>query len=126
MKPITTYFNGACPVCGAEIARYRRLAGGDDRLRWCDIDRDPAAPDRLGVAPDDVRRKLHVVDGEGRLLVGVPAFAALWDELPRHRWLARTVRRPIVAPLAAGLYDGLAAVLFAWNRRRARLRPRSP
>lgn len=118
--PVTTYFNGACPVCGTAIARYRRIAAGDSDLAWCDIDRDPDALAERGIAAGDVRRKLHVIDREGRLLVGVPAFAALWDELPHRRWLARLVRLPVVAIVAAGIYEALATLLFAWNRRRAR------
>lgn len=58
------------------------------------------------------------IDRDGRLLVGVPAFAALWRELPGHRWLAHIAMAPLLLPLWTLLYDALAAVLYAWNRRR--------
>jgi predicted DCC family thiol-disulfide oxidoreductase YuxK len=64
-----------------------------------------------------------VIDRDGRLLVGVPAFAALWRELPRHRWLARLATAPLLLPLWTALYDALAAVLYAWNRRRLKRHP---
>lgn len=122
--PITTYYNGACPVCGGAIDRYRRVAGKDDPgFAWCDISVVPDAAGRLGTTVPAIRRRLHVVDGEGRLLVGVPAFAALWEALPGHGWRARLIRLPVVAPLAGLVYEALAAVLDAWNRRRA-ARPR--
>jgi predicted DCC family thiol-disulfide oxidoreductase YuxK len=54
------------------------------------------------------------------LRVGVPAFAALWDEIPRYRWLAAVVRLPVVRQIAAGSYEVLATILYAWNKRRER------
>jgi predicted DCC family thiol-disulfide oxidoreductase YuxK len=117
--PITTYYNGACPVCGTAIDRYRRAAGPNDPdFAWCDVSAVPEAADRLGTTVPAIRRRLHVVDDDGRLLVGVPAFAALWAALPGFGWRARLVRLPVVGPVARLLYEGLAAVLDAWNRRR--------
>ena len=54
--------------------------------------------------------------------LGVAAFAALWDETPRYRLLARIVRLPGVYQIAAALYELLAIVLYAWNMRREKRR----
>ena len=123
MPPVETYFNSACPVCNAGIRHCQSLADAvRSELAWYDINRDPAALARFGVGIEDVRRKLHVIDRDGRLLVGVPAIAALWRELPGHRWLARIAMAPLLLPLWTALYDALAAVLYAWNRWRDRRR----
>jgi predicted DCC family thiol-disulfide oxidoreductase YuxK len=121
MKPLETYFNSACPVCSTEIGRCRRVADTARReMVWHDINRDPEALARFGVDAAAVRLRLHVIDREGRLLVGVPAFAAIWDELPRHRWLARVARVRFLAPIWALLYEALAWPLYGWNSWRAR------
>ena len=117
-KP-TVLYNGSCPVCRTEIEHYQKLDRDTDRLAWRDIGASDQAAG-CGVGPEALRRRLHVVDADGRLLVGVPAFARIWQELPRYRWLARLVDRPVVRPLAAWLYEPLAAGLYAWDRRRRR------
>jgi predicted DCC family thiol-disulfide oxidoreductase YuxK len=121
MPEVETYFNSRCPVCSTEIGRCRGIAEAAGRaMAWHDINEMPEALARFGVDIDAVRRKLHVMDREGQLRVGVPAFAALWNELPRHRWLARIAMQPFLLPLWTMLYDALAWALYHWNRRRAR------
>ena len=114
----TTLYNGACPVCGPEVRRYQRLDarhGGD--LGWRDIAQDPAVLQDLGLDLEDVKERLHVVDGEGRIHIGVDAFAVLWAELPGHRWLAATIKAPVIRPVARFVYDRiLAPALYRWNQ----------
>lgn len=127
-KP-TVLYNGACPVCRTEIEHYQRLDGDiHPKLAWRDINRldgEPAScdPASCGIGADAMRRRLHVVDADGQLLVGVPAFARIWDHLPRYRWLARLVRLPLVRSVAPWLYEPLAAGLYAWDRHRRRSTP---
>lgn len=120
--PLTTFYNGACPICGAEIRHYKRISREQDLgLIWCDISRDRFILSRLGLEHDDVKRRLHVIDGDGRIHVGVDAFVALWSAMPRYNWLARLLRRPTIYRAAAWLYDRvLAPLLLAWNKRRER------
>lgn len=120
--PLTTFYNGACPVCGAEIRHYKRLSRKQGLgLIWCDISRDRFILPRLGLEHDDVKRRLHVIDGAGQMHVGVDAFVALWSAMPRYHWLARLLRRPAIHTAAAWLYDRvLAPILFAMNKRRER------
>jgi predicted DCC family thiol-disulfide oxidoreductase YuxK len=119
----TTFYNGACPVCRLEIAHYRRLddvAGG--RLGWTDVTREPEALAAFGLERMDVLRRLHVVDGQGRVHVGVDAFLVLWRTMPRYRRLAGFVGARAVKPVATFVYDRLLApTLFAWNRARGRI-----
>jgi predicted DCC family thiol-disulfide oxidoreductase YuxK len=118
-KP-TVLYNGSCPVCRTEIERYRDLAGEAGGFAWCNI-ADPATdPAAIGIDLEAIRRRLHLVDSDGRLLVGVPAFARIWEHLPGYRWRARLVRLPVVRPLARLLYEPLAATLYARDRRRRR------
>lgn len=119
MTQVTTYYNGACPICRREIEHYKRVtAGGSHELTWCDISSKSEAVAALGLDQEDVKRRLHVVDRHGRLQVGVPAFAALWSEIPRYRWLAVLVGLPGIRLLAAGVYELLAFWLYGRNKRR--------
>ena len=120
----TTLYNGACPVCGPEVRRYRRIdarRGGD--LGWRDIAQDPAILAGLGLDLEDVKERLHVVDGDGHIHIGVDAFAVLWAELPGHRWLSTLIRAPVIHSLARIVYDRvLAPALYRWNQFRDRRR----
>jgi len=105
------FYDGGCPLCRREVAHYRRLdrAGAVD---WVDL---LAAPQRLRQAGLDTRRamaRLHVIDGDGRLLSGVPGFVAIWRRLPYYRHLARIVTAlGLLRPLDWA-YDHFAARRF--------------
>jgi predicted DCC family thiol-disulfide oxidoreductase YuxK len=110
-------YNAACPVCAAEIDHYRRAAGRAGRpLRFHDL--NGAGLSGWGVGRDAAARRLHVRH-RGRVLSGVPAFIAIWSELPRYRWLARVVTLPGVRHSAEWLYDRvLAPALYRRHLRR--------
>jgi predicted DCC family thiol-disulfide oxidoreductase YuxK len=85
------YYDGGCPLCSREVNHYRRL-DRDGRIRWVDISRDPRELEVQGVTLTEGMARLHVRERGGRLVSGARAFAAVWDELPYYRWLARLVR----------------------------------
>lgn len=122
MAPLTILYNGACPVCRTGISIYATAdRRGACRHRWVDIVADPSALADHGLAREAVKKRLHAVDGAGRLHIGIDAFAAIWQHSPGQAWLARLVRLPgLHALLAAGYDHGLAPVLSAWNRARGR------
>jgi len=104
-KPcLTVYHDGACPLCAAEIALYRR-ARGAEAITFVDA----APPDTEAVLGPELSReaalaRFHVRDGHGRLVSGAAAFAALWRTLPSWRWLGRVVGSWPILPLAELAY----------------------
>jgi predicted DCC family thiol-disulfide oxidoreductase YuxK len=92
------FFDGACPLCRREVDHYRRL-DRDNRVDWVDISVDRQALQALGITADAAMRRLHAVDRQGRLRVGVPAFVAIWEALPFYRRLAPLLRLPGLLPL---------------------------
>ncbi|MGU3361819.1 thiol-disulfide oxidoreductase DCC family protein [Methylobacterium sp. M6A4_1b] len=99
---LTVYFDGACPLCAAEIRAYRR-SDGAERVAWVDVGiEDPAlGPDlTLGAA----RARFHVRRPDGTLASGAAGFAALWAVLPRWHILARFARLPGVLGLGEVAY----------------------
>lgn len=123
---LTTYYNGACPVCRTEIEHYKRIEnrmgtrGGDGApLGWVNLDENPEALAAEGLTPDDVLRRMYVRTADGELKVGVDAFIEIWDRIPGYRWLSRLTRLPGLYHAADRVYDQvLAAGIYRWNKRR--------
>jgi predicted DCC family thiol-disulfide oxidoreductase YuxK len=117
MEPLRIIYNDTCPICSREVGGYRRAAADAGApVAFDGLD----APDlaELGLTRDTAARRFHAVR-DGRLLSGVDAFAALWAELPRWRWLARVVTLPGIRTVAGLAYDHAAApMLYALHRRR--------
>jgi predicted DCC family thiol-disulfide oxidoreductase YuxK len=114
------YYNGACPVCGPEIERFRRAARQSAAtFAWHDLATAPEALQARGVSAEAARRRLHAIDSQGRLHVGIDAFILIWQQLPRYRWLAPLVRLPVVHGVAIILYDHVLAPALAVLSERA-------
>jgi len=117
---LVIYYNTKCPVCNAGIDRQRsRLveAARAGIIEFRDINLEPDALSRFGTGLEDVRRRLHAVDADGRLYVGADCAVAVWRLTPGDAWLARLVGLPLVQPIARSVYDRFADLLYAWNRR---------
>ncbi|MBB4284757.1 thiol-disulfide oxidoreductase DCC family protein [Roseospira goensis] len=115
---LTTYYNGACPICRTEIEHYQ---GVDQRhdvgLAWQDVSQGVGGLAIHGIDPDTATRRLYAIDAHGHLHAGVDAFILVWSQLPGYRWLARVVALPGVRQLAGVVYEGvLAPLLYRWNR----------
>lgn len=113
-RAVEVFFDGACPLCRAEIALYQRAPGGD-RIDW----RDAAA----GAAPPEIGRaaalaRLHVRRADGSLASGFRAFMAIWRGNPRLAWLARALDRAPFAWAGELAYRGFLAVRPLWRRAR--------
>ena len=93
------FYDGACPLCAREVRHYRNL-DKTGTVEWVDIAQDPQRLEAQGVSLSAGLQRLHALDRHGRLVSGVPAFAAVWDGLPGYRHLARAVRAlGLVRPL---------------------------
>ena len=110
-------YNAECPGCSFEINAYQRYAAGRDLpMEFTDLNQADMAA--YGLSRDQAARRLYVRRGD-ELLSGIPAFIALWREMPRYRWLARVGDLPCIRPLAAALYDHVAApLIYGMHRRR--------
>lgn len=126
MQVTRVLYNDRCPICRAEIAQYARRAETLGAPLVFD-DLHTATLGDWDLTPDQAKRRLHARLPDGRAVSGIDAFAAIWDHLPRLRWLARAVRWPVLGPLVRLAYDYIAApALYHLHRRRERLGNANP
>lgn len=121
--PTRVLYNAECPVCSFEIGHYARYSQGRALpLRFDDLNTADLA--HWGLDADQAARRLHVLK-DGALLSGIPAFLALWAEMPRYRWLGRIVGLPGLRQAAVFAYDRvLAPVIYRWHLARIARRRR--
>lgn len=120
---LTVWYNTKCPVCNRGITwQNSRLvrAARSGAIEFRDINREPAALARFGAGIEDVRRRLHGVDADGRLYVGADCAIEIWRRTPGDAWLAGLLGLPVLRQITRAGYDGFAGVLYAWNRRNGR------
>ncbi len=120
---LTVWYNTRCPVCDAGVNHQKKRlveAVRAGRIVFCDINLEPDALARFGASLEDVRRRLHATDTQGRLLVGADVAIAVWRATPGEAWLAALLGNQAVLPLTRFAYDRFAGLLYAWNRRKGR------
>jgi len=119
MPQLTVWYNTRCPVCDAGIdwQRNKLLAlVRSGRVVFKDINEQPEALSAYGASVDDVRRRLHATDEEGRLIVGADVALLLWKLTPGEGWLATLLGNRLMRPVTCFGYDRFADLLLAWNK----------
>ena len=108
-KPaLTVWYNTRCPVCDGGITRQKRRlieAIKTGRIEFRDINLEPTALASHGASLEDIRRRLHATDDQGKLLVGADVAVAVWKATPGEGWLAALFGNPVALPLTRFAYD---------------------
>ena len=123
LPKLTVYYNTKCPVCDAGITwQKRRLiqAARTRAIEFRDINLEPDALARFGASLEDIRRRLHGIDADGRMHAGISCIIAIWQRTPGTIWMSRVLDLPVVRQVAGFGYDQFANGLYAWNRRKGR------
>src|ERR1700757_4803810 len=118
MLKLTVWYNTKCPVCNTGIDWQRnRLtrAARAGAVEFRDINLEPETLMRFGATVNDVRRRLHAIDAEDRLFVGINCAIAIWRRTPGDEWLATAFGLPLIHYIARLGYDRFADLLYAWN-----------
>jgi predicted DCC family thiol-disulfide oxidoreductase YuxK len=106
-KPLTVYFNGACSLCGPEVAVYQRMVQEHaiEQVAFQDI-----SSGRLpkGYSRETLLSSIHTHEGEA-MLQGVEAFIALWLRLPKFKYLAYLINWPILRSGIGLIYNHIIA-----------------
>jgi predicted DCC family thiol-disulfide oxidoreductase YuxK len=106
------FFDGACPLCRAEIAAYRTMPGGDT-IAWRDAATGDAPPE---ITPAAALARFHARRADGQLVSGFRAFLAVWRANPRLAGLARVLDRAPFTWAGEGAYRLFLRVRPLWRR----------
>lgn len=108
---ICVIYNGACSICGPEVAYYQKAIGDDERANV--VFKDIAEDDDPFSANTKYFRRFHVrIEHSEEELSGLPAFIILWQRIPRLRWLARVSSLPVIYQIGCAVYDYVLAPLL--------------
>lgn len=121
---VTVFYDGACPLCAAEIGYYRARRGSGT-VNWVDGSACEAVEVVPGLTREGALQRFHVRTATGQVISGGRAVAVLWSSLPGLRWLGRVFRGGLPARLLDWLYDRFLPWrprLQALARRRAAIR----
>lgn len=104
-RNLTVYYDGACPRCVRDRARYETLSGdGADAVDWVDITGREAELRRLGIDPQLALRELHVRDPAGDVHRELDAYILLMSRVRALRPLAWLIGLPGLRPVLSWLY----------------------
>ena len=106
------FYNNSCSICRFEINHYKKITKNID---WIDITTNNGAKKDTKMSAKNLLRRLHVKKKD-KIFKGVDAFIELWLEIPRYRFLAILIRKPIIYHLFWCLYEIFALFLFYKNK----------
>lgn len=109
---VTVWYDGGCPLCVREIALMDRL-DKRDRIEFVDIEREDAV---CPLERDVLLARLHAREGDGELVDGAAAFAAMWRQIPVMRPLGLAAKNRAVLWMLERAYRGFLVVRPAVQR----------
>lgn len=97
MQKETLYYDGACPLCNAEISTLEGLC--DDSLNLVDVHGLDVSAENA----EQMLKLLHYQTSEGETLVGLDANVAAWQHT-RWGFLFKPLRWPLIGQIADLIY----------------------
>ena len=88
-KPkIQIFYNGSCSFCAPEIQMYKKLVTQKKGVKDSPLDFvDISVSETEGFQQEDMLKRLHAKLPNGETISGVPAFIALWRQVPGSKVL---------------------------------------
>jgi predicted DCC family thiol-disulfide oxidoreductase YuxK len=96
---VTVWYDGDCPLCRREIAVLRRL---DRRGAVSFVEAHTA--DTCPIDRAELLARFHAQEGDGPVVTGAAAFAAMWRALPLLRPLGLAARSPAILRFLEAAY----------------------
>ncbi|TVQ59949.1 MAG: DUF393 domain-containing protein [Rhodobacteraceae bacterium] len=111
-RAVEVFYDGACPLCRAEIGAYRKMRGGD-AIGWRDVAAGEAPPE---IGREAALARFHARAADGRLVSGFRAFLAVWRANPRLAPAARILSTPPLPHVGEAAYRLFLAIRPLWRR----------
>lgn len=106
LYPLTLYYDGACPLCMAEMRNLMLRNQREQNLRFVDI-AGPGFETPAGVTCDELASLLHAQTPDGSWLRGVDTFVAMYEAVGLSL-VTRSLSAPVQRPLADRIYPWVA------------------
>lgn len=111
-RAVEVFYDGACPLCRAEIDVYRKMNGGES-VGWRDVSAGEAPPE---IGAEAALARLHARRADGSLISGFRAFLALWRANPRLAPVAKALDRAPFTWIGEAAYRGFLRIRPLWRR----------
>ncbi len=100
MSKDTLYYDGACPLCSAEISKLEKHTRDELIIRDIhELANDEDAPDK-----ELLLSRLHLKTAEGEWITGLQANIRAWHHTPfRNLW--RMLDWPLISPVSHWFYE---------------------
>lgn len=103
-------YDGECPICKREICILQKKEG-QSKIKFVDISSKEFSPfENNNIDYNTAMSQIHAIDGKGNLLVGIPAFAAVYARC-QLLVISTLLRIPFIKRVLKPLYT-----LFAKKR----------
>ncbi len=106
---LTVFYDGACPLCAAEIGVYRKCAGAES-LSFVDVSSHSDGQVTVGLDKAAALKRFYVRNADGSLASGAMGFGQMWLALPGWRWLGRIVLLPGVLQFSELVYRAFLVI----------------
>jgi len=106
---IRVLYNAECPICSFEIKHYQKYTNNK----------------KIPIQFDDLNSSRLAHWNEVK--VGMEGFLALWNTMPKYRWLFHIFRQPVIKQISSFLYDYILApyIYFLHLRRKKNIARRN-
>ena len=106
------FYNKSCSICNFEINHYKKTK---NNIEWVDINNVNASKSETNKNAKALLRRLHTKKNN-TVFAGVDAFIEMWMEIPKYRFLAKIIKKPIIYQFSWIIYEAFALILFYKNK----------
>ena len=106
------FYNKSCSICSFEINHYKKTK---NNIKWVDINNVNESKLETNKNAKELLRRLHTKKNN-KVFSGVDAFIEMWLEIPKYRFLAKIIRKPIIYQISWVIYEAFALILFYKNK----------
>lgn len=109
---IKVFYDGKCGLCAKEIEYYKKIAP-TARFEWIDVTENPQALNPYKIPIDKALKRLHTVDMNHKIHIGLNSFIVIWKQLPRFKILGFLASLPLIHIILNYAYNRFADWRFA-------------
>jgi predicted DCC family thiol-disulfide oxidoreductase YuxK len=99
---LKVFYDDKCSICKREIKFYKKR--NIKNIHWIAIHKDSKKLDLKSFDKENLLKKMHIVDDNNKVRVGVEAFIALWRKDRYFKYLAIIISIYPLKSLASFVY----------------------